>query len=172
MSLSSTVGPDGTYEIELRCGSTVRLLTREEAYAHGGEVMAAVRRARYDAALYEQYLRIGLISSALALEEVRDVAATRPPLDRSALHPLRLMPALSDTGRPFLRMRVEGGVSGEWSVRDATLHALACVDLVEVVRLDNHYYQRMRTVMELDERAARCAVYDLGQARELKAEGV
>lgn len=161
MTLLSEVHPDGTYGVTLRRGETSRWLTREQVYAHAAEVVTAARRAEYDAALLRQlHGELGLPVQEVGMT-VQTIREQRVPLDVEALNPLRLEPCATPEGKAFLVLSIGAHKVGQWTPGDARRHAMACLDLAEVVRLDNGYFAFLTGGDGVPEGPARAAVAGL-----------
>ena len=128
------------------------------------EVMSAVARAEYDAALVAQYTAMNTPLDDIA-SVVRDVRADRAPL--SCLPPdIELDPSVTATGQPYLSLRSGGKVIGEWTMADGRQHVLDMMEAVVVTELDGQYLGYRTETVGLDGTLARNVVAGLYEGRE------
>jgi hypothetical protein len=163
--VESDVHADGRYGITVRAGDVARGLSEQEALVHAAAVLVAVQRAEYDAATLSLLTSIG-IDNETAVLSIQELRTARPVIDPEALAPLLLAPGVSAfTGKPFLTVMAGDLTVGQWSVDQARRHAVAALEVAEVVRLDQALFDWLVSEVDLDEGRARAVVHSIGEHR-------
>lgn len=165
-----------TYRVTLELSEDdVHILSREQAYAHAGHVLAAAQRAEYDAAIIRQ-LRPTLTEKGRKPDEalrdaamiLNDIRQERPPLPDPPT-PLCLKPGVSQrTGNGFLAVHVGEEAVGQWEVEDARQHALVVLECIEAADLDGGYLKTLTGTLGIPHGTAENMVGDIANHREAK----
>lgn len=140
------------------------VLTPDRALRYASAVLGAVQRAEYDAAVVRQLTAV-LSDKSEAARMVIDLRGARPPLDVEATAPLAVEPGVNSRHEPFLHLRVDGELDGQWTLPDARQHALTVLEAVGAADLDSGYYRALRGSIGLEEGEARAVVEDVAKWR-------
>ena len=146
-------------------------LTKSEAVEWAKTCFAAKARSEYDAAVMRQMTTMGL-SPADAVETVKDMRLKRQMLSGSEGLTISANVAVdgdlhtNPTFRPFLVLNLEGRPIGHWDGDDATQHASAVMEVIEVSDLDMIYKRALIEDIDLDPELAAAAVGHLRNFRE------
>lgn len=168
--VGSAVAPDGRYVVEIDVSDgRAHILPVDAAPAYAATVVATAMVAAYDAAVVRQ-IRAQAESEMPPLAVGQMIAAlreTRAPLTQELLLPLSLVPGVSGrTWKPFLTVLIDGKQVGQWSTKDAYSHALAVLEMAEVVKLDAGYRDFLVETVGLDPDVAMAAVTGLADFRD------
>lgn len=157
-----------SYMVTLDASDDVSVsLTPTEALSHAQGVLAAARRAAYDAAVMRQLTSKVGIDDRSAMEFVMSMRDDRPPLAKDATAPLWLEPGVTPPPefRPFLVLSINGEKVGQWDVDQAEQHAAWVLAMTGNADLDSGYFRALRTI-GIGEDRARNVVDDLRHFQE------
>jgi hypothetical protein len=162
----SDVAPDGTYVVSLHIGDDIAVtLDRSAALTYAAQVVDAITRARFDAAVFRQQVAITR-DQGLAVSIIVDLRADRPPLPDLGM-PITFEPYVSGkTMEPGLYVHVKGERVGQWTADDADGHALHVLEVLAGVDLDAAYRRYLVGPIGLADDRARAVVGALAQHRE------
>jgi hypothetical protein len=145
-------------------------LNRSEALAYASDVITAVARAEYDAAVMNQ-MAPKFDDLATPFQLVKDMRADRPEftgLGDLGLEPSAAMDSLPDGGvrfRPFIAIYFKSEKIGQWDSQTAREHAIGLLEVAAVCDLDAAYVRELVGMVGLSHDAAVGVVNDLMRHR-------
>jgi hypothetical protein len=164
--LKTEPSPDGsTYMVTVEIDEDRAIpLTPESAPQYAMTILQAVARAEYDAAVFQQLHSLVPDMEAVA-QIILDLRKDRADIDTTPTKPLEIEGGVNQKGEPFLYVRIDGEIVGQWDVSAAKKHVLAALEMCAVADLDAGYYRALVGLVGLDEGRARNVVDDLQHHR-------
>jgi len=160
--------PDGksfvvTVDFSADCSVT---LTPDQTTAYAKDVLTAVQRAEYDAAVMRQLTP--MTDKVTAFQMVQDLRGDRPELAHTA--PLELEPGVAMDGdgesfRPFIRLGLNGETFGQWDTETARGHALGMLEVTIAADMDAAYARALVALIGVERNVAMNVVGDLARHR-------
>lgn len=155
----------GTYRVvlHLNADSCVPMDT-QLCRQHAEYVTKCLSAAEYDAKVYRMLLKVA--GSEKGIEETAAELITDLRKDRVsplAPTPLELSPGVGSEGEPFLHVRINGQLVGQWEMDDARSHAMGMLAAPTFAEFDQAFLQALRTLVGVDEITARNIIAGLGE---------
>lgn len=139
-------------------------LTPTRVMAYAMNVLTAVQRAEYDAAVLRQMLEVVDGKRELAGQIVIDLRKERA--EPVANTPLSFVPGVSQRdGRGFLTLLHRGKPIGQWELDAAREHAMMALEAVIAADLDSDYFKVLTSTVGIDPAKASVIVQEVGKHR-------
>ena len=140
-------------------------LDRDAATAYALVCVEAAQRAEYDAAIFGQMTRkLKLEHPVAAKVVVDDLRPDRPPLPDAAPG-LRFEPGMNASGKPFMKILLDGADHGQLDPEALRRHALHVLETPVAADLDAGYRRLLVGTIGIDEGRAGAVIEDLANYR-------